>query len=251
MKNLFIISALILAKTAWGQINDFNQPLEQVTPERIDLWIQDTRREIDFPVKTRSVISLLVEAKRIDLLQPFFRSAFCFGDLLEIVKKMPEDEFRQRITIMMLRTEQIAFWPNEGRFTALTGGMALVGAHNHEKEPFASIPNLLPEVKNLKARLSVSLERRKLADDMEAALAKLQEHAQPPTGEMPPTAAPLKPPPSISSLPSGSPLPPKDNTSKQPLGAAEAHNGAGIFWLIGLSVAAVGAVWWSSRRGNK
>jgi hypothetical protein len=130
-------------------------------------------------------------------------------------------------------------------------GMALVRKYNHEREPFASIPKLLPEVKNLKARLSVSIERRMLADEMEAALAKSQRHAQPPTTEGPPTAAPSKPPPSIPRLPpSGTPQP-KSPNSKQLLGSAEDQHDSGSLWMIGVSVAAVGILWWLGKKGSQ
>ena len=250
-QNLYVLLALQAFATALFAQNVYPDSIVELTPQKLSDLLKGKPQVVDGPLRRRNLMTQAGKAARLDLMQVFFADPNNAIELANVVRDLPQGDIRYRATIMMLRTEQQVFWPNEGQFMTLTGGMAVVGAFNHEKEPFTSIPKLLPEVKNLKARLSTSVERRKLADEMEAALAKLQEQAEPSLNEAQSAAVQTKPLPSIPSVPSGSPLPSKDNTSKQRLEAAEAHNGAGFFWLIGLSVAAVGAVWWSSRRGNK
>jgi len=201
--------------------------------------------------KGRALLQQAIEAKRMDLIQTCFQEPHIVSYTQQAVGALPDDEFRQRVTIMMLRTPNPYFWHHEETDKTVSGWTG-VGERNEQVEPFASIPKLLPEIKDLAALLKTQTARLKLADEMEAVInarkANLPSAAQ---GTLPESAK--------SSSTSTRPLQPSANRVSTPQSKAgdqpaqqveepvKADNAT--YWLVG-GLAALAVLIWRLRPGK-
>lgn len=154
----------MLPWSAWSQ-PDYPTTIDGMSADDLTQLIKSKLLFSD-PVKQRRLMSESLAAKRFDLIRVFFENPGNIYDILNLVGRLPDDDFRQRVTVLALRVSTITLWtPEEDQI-----GSPIIGYGSHETEPFASIPKLLPGVTNLEARLKTKAERDKLAAEIEAAL---------------------------------------------------------------------------------
>lgn len=160
-----VLAPLFMAVAAVGQVVNQYDVL-QASPEDINLRLTKSVEGPDGPLARKLIFDEVLASRRLELIKVCFANAHTVYDTVQAIADMPDGEFKQRATIMLLRTPSALFWPSENHleFSSIVRPSVM-------REPFISvIPQLLPHVELSENWLKYQIGRAKLADDMEAAL---------------------------------------------------------------------------------
>lgn len=218
-----------------------------VSSAKLSELLDATLRVDHGPEIRRQIVSNALLTKRLDLIEVCFSNPMTLQDTFDAIVKMPNDDLRQRATIMMLRTPS-NLWPSER--ASFTNGIE----HKVMIEPFVSvIPKLLPNVQLNENWLKYQVGRTRLADDMEAALkaksvpSKTTKVDLEPTVETEASPTAADPPPLTAKTPER-----PDAAAKNPWVVIPLKTSASTPWnIIAASIAAAFALLWLFLKQRK
>jgi hypothetical protein len=179
------------------------------------------------------IVNRALNSRRLDLVQQCFAYPLTGANLPEKLDNISDDAFRDRVVLMLIKSEARSFWPNE----KMTGSFIW---HFKMIEPF--VPTFirhLPNAKPLLDILETSELRLRTAAELEAAM----------TGQKPPTDSTLlkNPPPTsdaVSGEVPGSPLATEKAVAEKHVlpKEAEAPRARGGWFLLLAALAAAAGV---------
>lgn len=116
------------------------------------------------------MIDVVINTERMDLLQEFFQSPYAYGYFLMRVNDDQDSEFKDKIVVMMLRTES-NFWPPYQDPSQLSPNGSQRTNNYHNEQPFVGVfKKYFPKEELTKEMVERRKSRLLLADRIEAAL---------------------------------------------------------------------------------
>ncbi|MEO7099954.1 MAG: hypothetical protein ABI162_11370 [Luteolibacter sp.] len=168
---LFAFSSVFGQNSAEIEVKRFSESLIKrfeslPDKEAFDLWLESR----DPIIAGLGMMTSAVENERVDFLKRVFGSRGDFLYLIASVKEMPESAKRDKMVIMMLRSDS-PFWHSEEVEVYQDGSRGT--ELDNAIEPFvSSIKKHFPAKAVNEELFSTKAKRLKLADDLEAAMQK-------------------------------------------------------------------------------
>jgi len=159
------LAAALMLSNAFAQTDPRIQQFDALPSNQALELYRDTGEP---PGLRMEMMRAALRDKRMDLLTMLFKDFPSFFDLFMGLNEMPNSEFKDKVVVMMLRTES-RFWKREKPVHNGSRGVVLDNAI----EPFVKVVSrLLPAVTIDENLFSTKKERLKLAAELEESMAR-------------------------------------------------------------------------------